>query len=230
MAEFINNIQSQFYVTFIYENRWSFFLDGLGMTLLLTLCSFIFGTLIGALLCVLKSSNKKRLIKFTDAVVSVFIQLPTMVLLMIFVYIIFGDTSLPVTLVVIFGLTIKSGCYLYDIFYSAVCVVDPGEKEAARTLGMTKLQTFANVTLPQTIKTVIPVYKNQFVSTLQETSVVGYLAVMDLTRASDIVSSRTFSALFALLSITIIYLIIGWTVGAVINSFANKKHLGGENV
>ena len=118
--------------------------------------------------------------------------------------------------------------YLADIFGTAVETVAPGEVEAARTLGMTRFQSFRYIILPQTVKTALPVYKNQFVSCLQETSVVGYLAIMDLTRASDVVSARTFDALFALLAVTLIYLIIGWVVGALINSADRKKHLGGE--
>ena len=115
-----------------------------------------------------------------------------------------------------------------DIFKTAVETVAPGEVEAARTLGMTRFQSLRYIILPQTVKTALPVYKNQFISCLQETSVVGYLAIMDLTRASDIVSARTFDALFALLAVTLIYLIIGWGVGALINLAERKKHLGGE--
>lgn len=93
---------------------------------------------------------------------------------------------------------------------------------------MTRFQAFWYIILPQTVKTALPVYKNQFISCLQETSVVGYLAILDLTRASDIVSSRTFDAMFALLAVTLVYLIIGWTVGAVIDLAGKKKHMGGE--
>lgn len=228
MAEFFEELYQQFYITFVYENRWKFFLDGLWMTLVLTFSSFILGTLIGVLLCRLKMSEQKWLRKITDSVTSLFIQIPTMVLLMLFVYVIFGSSALPVVGVVIIGLTIKTGCYMSDIFYSSAITVNRGEVEAARTLGMTRLQSVLYVVFPQAIKNVLPVYKNQFVSTLQETSVVGYIAVMDLTRASDIVSSRTFDALFALLVVTLIYLIIGWAVKAVIGEIGKKKHLGDE--
>ena len=164
----------------------------------------------------------------TKVFTSLLIQIPTLVILMLFVYIVFGSISLPVVISVIIGLTLKTGCYMADIFRTAVETVAPGEVEAARTLGMTRLQSFRYIILPQTVKTALPVYKNQFISCLQETSVVGYLAIMDLTRASDVVSARTFDALFALLAVTLIYLIIGWIVGALINSADRKKHLGGE--
>ena len=217
MADFFEELYKQIYVTFIYESRWRFFVDGFWMTLLLTFSSFILGTLIGILFCKLKMSGVRWVRWVTKAFTSLLIQIPTLVLLMLFVYIIFGSISLPVVISVIIGLTLKTGCYMADIFGTA-----------ARTLGMTRFQSLRYIILPQTIKTALPVYKNQFISCLQETSVVGYLAIMDLTRASDIVSARTFDALFALLAVTLIYLIIGWGVGALINLAERKKHLGGE--
>ena len=228
MKSFFEELYKQIYVTFLYEDRWKFFLDGLWMTLLLTFSSFVLGTILGILLCKLKISKKKWVRRISGAITSVFIQIPTMVLLMLFVYVVFGSSALPVVAIVIIALTIKAGCYMSDIFYTSVNTVNQGEIEAARTLGMTRMQAFRYVTLPQTIENVLPVYKNQFVSTLQETSVVGYIAVLDLTRASDVVSSRTFDALFALLAVTLIYLVIGWTVEGLIGLAGKKKHLGGE--
>lgn len=228
MTEFFEELYKQIYVTFIYEDRWRFFLEGFWTTLLLTFTSFILGTLIGILLCKLKMAGYKWVRIITKIFTSLIIQIPTLLLLMLFAYIIFGSVSLPVIASVIIGLTIKTGCYMSDIFQAAVGTVAHGEVEAARTLGMTKLQSFRYIILPQTVKTVLPVYKNQFISCLQETSVVGYLAILDLTRASNIVSYRTFDAMFALLAVTLIYLIIGWTVGAIINLAGKKKHLGGE--
>ena len=228
MAEFFEELNKQIYVTFIYESRWRFFVEGCRMTLLLTFSSFILGTLIGILFCKLKMLGVRWIRGITKVFTSLLIQIPTLVILMLFVYIIFGSISLPVVISVIIGLTLKTGCYMADIFRTAVETVDVGEVEAARTLGMTRLQSFRYIILPQTVKTALPVYKNQFISCLQETSVVGYLAIMDLTRASDVVSARTFDALFALLAVTLIYLIIGWVVGALINSADRKKHLGSE--
>lgn len=225
MNSFFEEIYIQIYVTFIYENRWKFFIDGLWMTLLLTFSSFILGTLLGIVFCRLKMSRSVLLRRISDIIASLFIQIPTMVLLMLFVYVIFGSSSLPVVLVVIICLTIKTASYMSDIFYTSVNAVNKGEIEAARTLGMNRYQAFFNVMLPQAIDNVLPVYKNQFVSTLQETSVVGYIAIMDLTRASDIVSSRTFDAMFALITVTLIYLVIGWSVSVLIGVLMKRKHV-----
>lgn len=228
MDAFLEDFFSLLYVTFIYEDRWKFFLNGFGMTLLLTLSSFILGSLFGALLCALKLSRRRWIQKIANGLVSLLVQLPTLVLLMIFVYIIFGSVPLSVVVIVIMGLTLKAGAYLADIFYSAVTSVDKGEIEAAHTLGMSKFQTFRYITLPQAISSALPIYKNQFIITLQETAIVGYLAIVDLTRASDIVSARTLNAMFGLLVISVLYLLIGWAGNSLLSLLGHQKHLGGE--
>lgn len=228
MDAFLEDFFSLLYVTFIYEDRWKFFLNGFGMTLLLTLSAFILGSLFGALLCALKLSRRRWIQKISSVFVSLLVQLPTLVLLMIFVYIIFGSVPLSVVVIVIMGLTLKAGAYLADIFYSAVTSVEKGEIEAAHTLGMSKFQTFRYITLPQAISSALPIYKNQFIITLQETAIVGYLAIVDLTRASDIVSARTLNAMFGLLVISVLYLLIGWAGNSLLSLLGHQKHLGGE--
>ena len=225
MEDFLNRI----YLSFIYQDRWKFFIEGLGITLLLTIGSFVLGTLFGAGFCALKTSRHKFLRKITDVFVSFLVQLPTLVLLMLFVYIFFSNISLSVTIVVMFGLTLKAGAYLSEVFHTAVTTVNSDEIEAGYTLGLSRFQVFRYITLPQAISTALPVYKNQFVITLQETSVVGYLAIMDLTRASEIVTSRTYDALFGLIFVSILYLLIGYLGNLLLNLLGRQKHLGGED-
>ena len=225
MEDLLNRI----YLSFIFQERWKFFVEGLGITLLLTAGSFIIGSLLGAAFCALKISRHGIVRKVTNAFISFLVQLPTLVLLMLFVYILFGETSLSVTIVVLFGLTLKAGAYLSDIFYTAVTAVNTGEVEAAHTLGLSRVQIFRYITLPQAISTALPVYKNQFVITLQETSVVGYLAIMDLTRASEVVTSRTYDALFGLVFVSVLYLLIGYLGNLMLSLLGREKHLGGNS-
>ena len=130
-------------------------------------------------------------------------------MMMIFVYIVFGETALPVFWIVLIVLLIKAGVYISAIFETALSAVNKGEIEAARALGMNSSQAFMNVILPQVIHAALPVYKSQFVATMQETSVVGYLAIVDITRASTIISSRTMDSIISLSVITVLYFIIG---------------------
>lgn len=230
MKEFFSDLGDRFFMTFVYEDRWKFFVEGFGMTILLTISSFVLGTALGALFCWMQLSKRVVIRKTAKLITDLFVQLPTLVLLLVFVYVLFGETTLSVVLIVILGLTLKAASYMSEIFYTAVVSVQEGELEAASTLGMTKFQVFRWITLPQAITTALPVYKNQFVITLQETSIVGYLAIVDLTRASDIVTARTLDAMFGLISIAVLYLLIGWAGSALLNVLGHRKHLGGESV
>ena len=222
----LNTIWHKFYATFILDNRYLIFADGLKVTLLLTFASFIFGTATGVLLCAASRSRYEWLRKLARLITSLFTEIPTMMLLMIFAYIIFGRSALPLLFVVAIALTLKAGSYLSAIFSSALDTVEGGELEAARTLGMTRWQAFKYVALPQTVAAALPLYRNQFIVTMQETSVVGYLALVDLTRAASIIQSRTLDAFFGLLVVTLIYFLIG----AVMKFFFKKvsNSLGGE--
>lgn len=221
-------MKNRFYISFIFEDRYLYILKGLKTTVILTLGSFILGTLLAILFCALKRSKSKTVKGISNGICNFFVQIPTMVLLMVFVYIIFGSSSLNILITVIIALTIKAAAFLSGIFFTAVETVNPGEVEAARTLGMNKKQAFFNVVLPQSITTALPIFKNQFISTLQETSVVGYLAIMDLTRASSIITSRTMDAFFGLLCVSIIYLLLGYIGQSLIGLLDNKKHIGGQ--
>ena len=222
----MSDIIEKFYLTFIQDDRWKYFTDGLLMTLLLTLSSFIFGTIVGALICKIRLSGSKVFKKIFEILNGFLVQIPTLVLLMVMVYIIFGKTSISVVIIVIIGLTLKTASYMSDIFCSAILATSSGEAEAARALGMNKYQAFVYITLPQAIQNSLQVYKNQFISTMQETSVVGSLAIQELTKASSIVTSRTMDAFFGLISITIIYFLIGYIGVAILNLIGNTKHIG----
>jgi His/Glu/Gln/Arg/opine family amino acid ABC transporter permease subunit len=212
-----------FYSTFIIEDRYMFFLRGLGSTLLLTFASFILGIVFAVLLCAAQRSDNPALRNFANAISRFLVEIPTVVLLMVFVYVIFGSSALPLMLIVIVGLTLKAGAYLAAIFNSALDTVNPGEIEAARTLGMSRFEAFRYVSLPQAAAAALPLCQNQFIATMQESSVVGYLAVMDMTRAASIVASRTMNALFGLIVVSVAYLLIGAIVKALMAKLIKKR-------
>jgi len=214
------------YLTFVKDDHYRFFLSGLGTTLLLTFASFLLGTVLGIALCAALRSKRPAIRKCAGIIRTFFMELPTMVLLMILIYVIFGRSSLPVLLIVILGLTLKAATYLSEVFDSALDTIAAGEAEAARTLGMTRWQAFRYVVLPQTVQAALPLYQSQFVDTLEETSIVGYLAVVDLTRASEIVSSRTMDAFIGLFTIAIVYFLIGFAVKRLIRRLATPRKEG----
>jgi polar amino acid transport system substrate-binding protein len=148
--------------------------------------------------------------KITANVTSLFIDLirgtPVLVFLMITFYVIFASVNIDPVIVAVIAFGINFGAYVSEMFRSAIGSIDPGQHEAGIASGFTKTQTFIHIILPQALQRVLPVYKGEFISLLKMTSIVGYIAVQDLTKASDIIRSRTFDAFFPLIMAAVIYI------------------------
>jgi His/Glu/Gln/Arg/opine family amino acid ABC transporter permease subunit len=225
MAEFWQTIQDSIYLNLVYEDRYLFIIKGFGMTLYLTAMTFILGTLIGALFCKLRLSKNKMMVKLTVLFKDLFIRLPTLVLLIVFTYMLFAGTNIDTVILAILAFALKAGAYISDIMYSAITTVNKGEVEAGRTLGMSPFKVFRLVVLPQAIKNALPVYKNQLIITMQETSLVGFLAINDLTRASSVITSRTMDPYISIIITVIAYLLIGAGSGLLFKLVERDKHL-----
>ena len=221
----IQSIKESVYLNLIYEDRYLFLIDGFGMTLYLTAMTFILGTVIGALFCRLRRSQNNVIANTVIWIKNLFIRLPTLVLLIMFAYMIFSKSDIDTVLLAIFAFALKTGSYISDIMYTALETVDKGEVEAVRTLGMSAFMVFRLVVLPQAVKNALPVYKNQLIITMQETSLVGFLAINDLTRASSIISARTLDPYISIIITAVAYLIIGATANLLFKMADRDKHL-----
>lgn len=133
---------------------------------------------------------------------------PIIAILMILYYIIFGNSNISGTIVAIIGFGITSGAYLAQTFSGSISGIDKGQTEAALALGMTKRKAFMGIVMPQAIRRMLPGYFSQLISLIKGTSIVGYIAVVDLTKASDIIRSATFEAFFPILTSALIYFLI----------------------
>lgn len=227
MPDFINDIIGSIQYNLIIEDRWKFLVDGFILTLILTLASFISATAIGGLLAWMKNSRVKWVRKTAFFIVEFFLRVPSMVLLMLALYVIFIEVPLSTMFIAIVVFSLKSAAYICDIFYSSLKSVSVGEGEAARSLGMSKFQSFYYVTLPQAIRFALPLYKNQFIISLQETAIVGSFGIQDLTRASDVIASRTFDPFTSLIVVTVLYIITGLAFSLLLKPFSRRKHIGG---
>jgi arginine/lysine/histidine transport system permease protein len=225
MDGLIETIKNSVYLNLIYEDRYLFIIKGFGMTLYLTVMTFLLGTLIGAGLCRLRLSNNRIVVKTVALLKDLFIRLPTLVLLIIFAYWLFSGTGLDTVTLAIIAFALKTGSYVSDIMFSAIVTVNKGEIEAGRTLGMSPFTVFRLVTLPQAVKNALPVYKNQLIITMQETSLVGFLAINDLTRASQIITSRTMDPYISIIITVVSYLVIGGLSGLAFKFLEKDKHL-----
>jgi len=194
----------------ITENRYLMLLDGLKKTVLISLLSAIFGTMLGVMMC-LGMMNRRKFVSRPVATAVGFLRcMPQVVLLLIMFYIVFGKTGVSGEMVAVFTFSLCFGAYTGVIFKSAYLSVDKGQTEAALALGFSPFRSFREFVLPQVIAFSLPVYKGEFIALIKATSIVGYIAVADLTRVGDIIRSRTFEAFFPLIVVTVVYFLVIW--------------------
>lgn len=209
-APLFSSISSSFYNNIILENRYLLIIDGLRVTLVITLLSCIIGTLLGALVCFMRMSRRRVLKRVAQVYIAILRGTPVLVLLMFIFYVVFASVNINPILVAVIAFAMNFAAYASEMFRAAIQSVDKGQTEAGIAGGFTGFQTFIYIVLPQAVKQVLPVYKGELISLAKMTSVVGYIAVQDLTKASDIIRSRTFDAFFPLVMIAVLYFMISW--------------------
>ena len=198
------------YKTFIVDDNYMMLVKGFGNTLLITLCALLIGIVIGSVIAIAKyyaEDNKKlRIVNVLCDIYTTAIRgIPVTVLLMIFYFIIFvSDTSGIMTAIIAFG--INSGAYMAELIRSGLNAVDRGQMEAARSLGMSKGQAMKKIIFPQAIKNILPAIGNECIALLKETSVAGYVTVVDLTRAANLIRTNTNDAVNPLILLALVYL------------------------
>ena len=221
----VEYFRNAIYMNLIYEDRYQLILSGLWVTLVLTVCTFVLGTLLGMAFCAGKGSRSRAIRGLCHGVTSLMVKLPPLVLLMIFAYLILADTSFSAEAISVITFTLKCASHLSEMFRSAVDSVAVGEIEAARTLGYSKWQAFFQVVFPQARHQVMPLYKTQFVLTMQDTSVVSLLAVQDMTRAVTVITSRTMDPIISLVITSVVYLLLGFIANRMLGLADRNKHL-----
>ena len=206
-----DRLSEQIYLNFIKDDRWQYFTNGLEVTLIIAFFAALLGIVIGLVVGVIRSTHEKtHKLKFLNFLCSIYLTVirgtPVVVQLMIIYYIILANArnKIPVAILA-FG--INSGAYVAEIFRSGIMSIDNGQMEAGRSLGFNYIQTMWYVVMPQAFKNVLPALCNEFIALLKETSVSGYIALQDLTKAGDSVRSRTFDPFFPLLTVAAIYLV-----------------------
>jgi polar amino acid transport system substrate-binding protein len=207
---FLKSISESFYSNIILEKRYLLIMDGLILTILISVFSAILGTLIGGVICFMRMSAKKILSETAKLYISLLRGTPVLVLLMIIYYVVFASLNINPAIVAVIAFGLNFGAYVSEMFRTGIASVDKGQREAGIAGGFTKIQTFIHIIMPQAMRHVLPVYKGEFISLVKMTSIVGYIAVQDLTKASDIIRSRTFDAFFPLIMAAVIYLILAW--------------------
>ncbi len=197
------------YETFIETGFYKLMIDGFKNTIIITLGALAIGVVIGTLIAVIKYFSDdtkwlKPLAWICDTYVTVVRGVPVVVLLLIFYFVILAAADGVTVAILTFG--INSGAYMAELIRSGINAVDKGQMEAGRSLGMSKLQTMVKIVLPQAVRYILPAIGNELIALLKETSVAGYVAVEDLTKAGDITRNITYDAVNPLLVVAVTYL------------------------
>ena len=220
-SSFWGGIKESFEKTFIREDRWKLIVEGIGVTMLISLCAAAAGSLLGFGLYMLSRSEVKLLQLLAKGIASVYSRIiagtPVVVILMILFYVIFGKVrDMSGILVAIIGFTLTFGAFVYDHMTVSVGSVDRGQTEAAYALGYTKNKTFFRIIFPQAMTIFLPSYCGQAVELIKATAVVGYVAVNDLTKMGDIIRSNTYEAFFPLIATAVIYFLLTWILASLL--------------
>ncbi|MBQ1537238.1 MAG: ABC transporter permease subunit [Ruminococcus sp.] len=215
-TRFIDDIKLSFEKNFIREDRYKLILEGIGTTCFMTVMSALFGSLLAFLICMFRRTGSRLANVISNIYVKLLQGTPMVVLLMILYYIIFGKSGIPAVWVAVIGFTLNFGAYVSEIMRSGIESIDGGQREAALALGYNENQTFFKFIFPQAAVRFLPVYNGEVISLLKSTSIVGYIAIQDLTKMSDIIRSRTYEAFFPLIVTAIIYFILAWILSLIL--------------
>ena len=225
---FWQRIASSFYNNFIQDNRYTLILDGLKTTLVITVFAVLLGTLLGGLICWMRMNRNKTLQGIAKVYIDIMRGTPVLVMLMIMYYIVLAPVNASGVIVAIITFAMNTAAYVCEMLRTSIQGVDRGQTEAGLSLGFSRYQTFFGIVLPQAVKSMMPVYQGEVISLLKSTSIVGYVAVIDMTKASDIIRARTFDAFFPLITIAVVYFLIAWLIGLLLKALAKPRRRHGH--
>lgn len=205
-------LKEKLYDNFVKDCRYMYIVKGLGNTVVITLFAVMLGIILGFLIAVVRTSHDRNggltiLNGLCQAYLTIIRGTPVMIQLLIIYYVILASVTNKILVAAIaFGL--NSAAYVAEIVRSGIMSVEIGQFEAGRSLGLNYKQTMTSIILPQAVKNILPALLNEVISLLKETSISGYIGLMDLTKGGDIIRSNTYEAFLPLIAVAIIYLVI----------------------
>lgn len=225
--EFFDVIMDSFYQSLIYDNRYKFILEGLFNTVVIAFFAVIIGLIIGGIIAVIRNNyevnGKFKVLNYLGiSYINIIRGTPVILQLMIIYYVIFKAVDINILVVGILAFGINSGAYVAEIIRSGINSINKGQMEAGYALGLNYVQTMRYIILPQAIRNILPALGNEFITLLKETSVGAYIGIVELTKASDIIASRTYDYFFPLLIIACIYLIMTLSLSKLVNKLEKR--------
>ncbi len=220
LPEWLQTFLFQLYQTFIYQNRWKFFTDGLKITFIVTIGALILGVIIGLIIAIIRTAHDSNVGKkpnfvlrffnwFSNLYLTVIRGTPMMVQLLIMGFVIMvPKTEFGMVVCGIVTLGINSGAYVAEIVRSGLMSINVGQSEAGRSLGLSYAQTMWHIIIPQAFKNILPALGNEMITLLKDTSLVSVIALRDVTKQAQNIVSKTYQAYIPYISLAVIYLVI----------------------
>ena len=206
--EWFEDIKETFILCFIDDNNYELLVNGLGVTIKVTLVAAALGLVIGFLIALCNLSKNKALNTIGKIYTDVIRGTPSVTQLMIIYFVVFASVNLEKWLIASFAFSINSGAYVSEIIRAGILSIDKGQTEAGRSLGLNSRQTMFNIIVPQAVKNIFPALCNEFITLIKETAIVGYVGLMDIQKAGDFIKSDTYEAFMPLIATAIIYFVV----------------------
>ena len=222
-GDFINKLSE----TFLKDDRWKYLTDGLSTTLIVTFFAVILGMILGFLIAIVRATHDKNgkfgiLNLLAKAYLTVIRGTPVVVQLLILYFIIFVTVNVDKIFVAVLAFGLNSAAYVAEIVRSGIMSIDAGQFEAGASLGLNYSKTMISIILPQAFKNILPALANECIVLLKETSVAGYIALVDLTKGGDIIRSQTYEAFLPLIAVAAIYLIMVMFLSAMVSRLERR--------
>ena len=219
LPKWLQQLFFQLYQVFVYENRWHFFTDGLITTFVVTIGALIIGIVIGMIVALIRTTHDSMsgkpnfILRILNALCKIYVTVlrgtPLMVQLLIMGFVIMVPKgSAQTTFCAVLTLGINSGAYVAEIARSGIMSISAGQTEAGRSLGLNYVQTMWHIILPQALKNILPALGNELIALLKETSLVTVIALQDVTKAAQVIVSKTYTAVIPYISLAAIYLVL----------------------
>ncbi len=225
------SFKDRLYDSFVKDNRWQYITKGLGNTILITVFAGLIGIVLGFLIAVVRVANdrsgeKTIALAVANAVAKIYLTVfrgtPVLAQLMIMYYVVFGAMKINPVIAAILAFGLNSGAYVAEAIRSGIIGIEIGQFEAGRSLGFSYGKTMIHIILPQGIKNSLPAMCNEFISLLKESSIVGYVGLVDVMKGADIIRSNTYEALIPLVTVALVYLAIVMLMTAGVNRLERR--------
>ena len=219
---FFKDIGNSFYDSVIYDDRYKYILEGLFHTILIAFFAVIIGIVLGVIIALVRHNHDTNgRMKIGNKIVTLYVNIirgtPVLLQLMIIYYVIFKSININIIIVGVLAFGLNSAAYVSEIIRSGLISIDNGQMEAGLSLGLSYGKTMRYIILPQAFRNILPALGNEFITLLKETSAGAYIGILELTKASDIIASRTYDYFFPLIITALIYLVMTLGLSKLVN-------------